>query len=125
LGKELFFYFDFAGCQVQLMKSVVIVFALAALFTGLKAAKEWHKASKIQVDLGYDYPGAPPTYRRMGREWKRTPESGEPEIQRLNEIVATWDAISESSQINKGAAQWTAVSVGASAISAIFSALFL
>jgi hypothetical protein len=104
------------------MKAATIVFAIAALMAGLKAAHEWYKASNVEIDLGYDYPCAPKPYRRMGMEIPRTPEPGVPELQRMNEIMATWEAVQESSRINKGAAKWTALSVGLSAMSSVFGA---
>jgi len=104
------------------MKPASIVFAIAALAAGLVAAYEWYRASNVQIDLGYDYPGASKTYRRMGLELRRTPEPGVPDLQRMNEIMATWEAVQESSRINKGAAKWTALAVGLSAISSILGA---
>ncbi len=104
------------------MKAASIIFAIAALMAGLKAAYQWYKASDVQIDLGYDYPGAPKTYRRMGLEVRRTPESGDPDLQRMNEIMATWEAVQESSKINKGAAKGTAFAVGLSAISSVLGA---
>jgi hypothetical protein len=108
-----------------MMKIVSIILAIASLGTGLIAAWTWYKASKVQIDLGYIYPGSPPgaTFKRMGMEFPRTCESGEPELQRLNEMSATWDAISEASQSNKVAAIWTAASVALGGFSAIASAL--
>jgi hypothetical protein len=40
----------------------------------------------------------------------------------MNEIMATWEAVQESSKINKGAAKWTAFAVGLSAISSVLGA---
>jgi hypothetical protein len=59
-----------------------ILLALAALGTGLLAAYKWYKASKVQIDLGYTYPGsqAGETYRRMGKELTRSPEPMEAEL---------------------------------------------
>jgi hypothetical protein len=98
-----------------MMKILTVALAVAALIAGLKAAYEWHKASGVVIDLGYIQPGLPPTYRRMGVDFLRTPESGEPEEQRMNEMAATWEAIQESSRINKSAAVWTAGAVALSA----------
>jgi hypothetical protein len=106
-------------------KTAVIVLALAAFVTGLFAAYKWYQASIVQIDLGYIYPGCPPgaTYRRGGMMLPRIAESGDPDMQRINEISATWAAVSEASRLNKVAAKWTAASVALSALSAIAGSL--
>ena len=48
---------------------------------------------------------------------------GDPDMARMNEIAATWEAISEASRLNKVAAQWTAASVGLSALATVLGAL--
>ncbi len=42
------------------MKGLNIVFALAALGTGLTAALKWYNASKVEIDLGYYIPARSP-----------------------------------------------------------------
>jgi hypothetical protein len=98
-----------------------ILLALAALGTGLLAAYKWYKASKVQIDLGYTYPGsqAGETYRRMGMELTRSPEPMEAELKQMNEISATWEAMNEAAKLNKVAAAWIAASVALGALSTI------
>jgi hypothetical protein len=105
--------------------SLSLDLASAALGTGLFAAYKWYRASGVTVDFGYSLPGDPPgqTYRRMGMEFPRAPESGVPEMQRMNEIAATLDALNEAAAINKVAAIWTAISVIASGCSALAGSL--
>ncbi len=58
-----------------------ILLALAALAAGLLAAYKWYKASTVEIDVGYTYPGSQPgeTYRRMGMELPaRSGTSGRP-----------------------------------------------
>jgi hypothetical protein len=74
---------------VNQMKLLSLVCAAGALGTGLIAAVVWYRASQIEIDLGYDYAGAPPTYKRGGIEFRRVPESGDPHLQQMNEIAAT------------------------------------
>ena len=76
-----------------MMRLASILLALVALATGLLAAYKWYKASTVEIDLGYKYPGSQrgETYRRMGMELPRFPESGETEQRRINETAATWD----------------------------------
>ncbi len=95
------------------MRLASILLALAALATGLLAAYKWYKASTVEIDLGYTYPGSQPgeTYRRMGMEFPRFPESGDHELSQINETAATWDAMKEAANLNKVAAVWTAASV--------------
>jgi hypothetical protein len=108
-----------------MMRLASILLALAALATGLLAAYKWYKASTVEIDLGYTYPGSQPgaTYRRMGMELPRFPESGDPELKQINETAATWDAMKEAAKLNKVAAVWTAASVALGALSAIVGAI--
>jgi hypothetical protein len=108
-----------------MMRLSSILLALAALGTGLLAAYKWYKASKVQIDLGYTYPGsqAGETYRRMGMELPRFPEPGDAELKQMNEISATWDAMNEAAKLNKVAAAWTAVYAALGALSAIVGAI--
>lgn len=56
-------------------------------------------------------------------EFPRTPEPVDPELQQMNAISATWDAVTEAAKLNKEAAAWTAVSVILSALSATAGAV--
>jgi hypothetical protein len=55
-------------------------------------------------------PGA--TYVRHGIEMPRAMEPVDSELKQMNEIDATWDAMSRASKMNTVAALWTAGSVG-------------
>ncbi len=92
-----------------MVKLLFVSLALAATGAGFVAAYQWYRASAVQIDLGYWYPGCPPdaTYRRGGIDLSRGHES----------------AISEASILNKVAAQWTAASVALSALATVVSAL--
>jgi len=43
-----------------MMRLASILLALAALGTALLAAYKWYKASTVEIDLGYTYPGSQP-----------------------------------------------------------------
>lgn len=101
------------------MKCLTLALVVIAMAVGLKAAWEWYKASAVEIDFGYPGPGLPPTYRRLGQDFPRMPESGDPEMQRMNEIAATWEATQQSSAINRRAALWTAASVILGAITTV------
>jgi hypothetical protein len=102
---------------------VVIILALAALITGLLGAWKWYRSSEVKLDLGHYYPGAPPTYSRMGIEFPRGVASGDPDLERMNEIAAIWEAMSEAGPLNKHAALWTAASVALGALCAVIGTL--
>lgn len=106
-------------------KLIGIVLAIGALVTGLVAAYKWYRASCVCIELGYILPGSNPgeTYRRYGIDIPRQAQSGDAEMQRINEIAATWAAINESSELNKSAALWTAFSVALSGVSAFVGSL--
>jgi hypothetical protein len=107
------------------MKCLNTLLALAASGTGGWAAYKWYNASKVGIDLGFTYPGMPPgeTYSRMGVDFPRTAESGDPAMQQMNETAATWDAMKKAAHLNKVAAAWTAFSVALGALSVIFGAV--
>jgi hypothetical protein len=102
---------DCGGASSQMKMATVLFLATTALVTGLIGAWKWYLSSKVEVDLGYDYPGAPPTYTRMGIKMPRGMEPVEPEQKWMNEIAATWEAMSQAGPLNKEAAAWTAASV--------------
>lgn len=106
------------------MKTVSIAFAAVALLTGLFAAWKWYQASRVEIDPGYIDPFASvqAASERFGMEMPRQMPSGDPDLQRINEIVATWDAMNKGAAMNKEAAAWTAVSVVASAIASFVGA---
>ncbi len=108
-----------------MMKFLSILLALGASVTGLVAAYKWYRASTVQIDLGYTFPGsqAQETFTRMGMECPRHPEPVDPELKQMNEMAATWDAMNEAAKLNKVAAAWTAGSVFLWALSAIVGAL--
>jgi hypothetical protein len=117
---------------MQLLVPIIeIALALAALATGLWAAWLWQSSSRVQVDLGYSTPGAPPTFKRLIFD----PQTGRPldvELPRFVEppggdaagqIAATWDAMARAAPLNARAARWTAASVAVAAIGTVLSAL--
>jgi hypothetical protein len=107
------------------MKTWSAILALLAALTGLCAAYKWYKASKIEIELGYIYPGTKDgeTFERNGLTLPRQPQSGDPELNRINEIAATWAAINQASKLNKEAALWTALSVALAGAASIVGAL--
>jgi hypothetical protein len=107
------------------MKGLSTLLALAASGAGGWAALKWYNASKVEIDLGYTYPGMPPgeTYSRMGVGFPRIPESGDPAMQQMNETAATWDAMKKAARLNKVAAGWTALSAALWVFSVIFGAV--
>jgi hypothetical protein len=64
--------------QLHCGPDVGSLLALAAFGTGLMAACKWYEASQVKIDHGYIYPGSQPgeTYRSMGVDIRRRPESG-------------------------------------------------
>ena len=85
------------------------------------AACKWYEASQVPIDPGYIYPGSQPgeTYRSMGVDIPRRPESGVSELKQIDDTLATWSAMNEAANLNKIAAKWTACSVALNALSAI------
>ena len=108
-----------------MMKFVSILFALAALVTGLLAAYKWYNASNVGIDFGYTYPGsrAGETYTRGGIKSSRFLEPTDDVQKQMNEMDATLDAMKEAAKLNKVAARWTAATVAFSALSAILGIL--
>ena len=104
--------------------AVVIIVAFAAFACGLVGAWKWYLSSKVQIDLGYDFPGASPTYTRMGITLPRGMEPVEPEQKWMNEISATWEAMNEAVPLNKAAALWTAASVALSALCTVIGTVW-
>ncbi len=87
------------------MKQASIVFAVAALFTGLWAAWKWHQSSKIHPKPNWQFEPVEPTLKHMG--WD----------------AATLTAFSEAGRLNAVAAKWTAASVCLGAISSMLSSV--
>jgi hypothetical protein len=105
------------------MKLSGIVLAMLALGTGLAASYKWYKASRVEIDLGYNPIGVQGgIVKRMGLEFPRSSEPLDPEGRQGNEIIATWEAMNEAAKLNKEAAIWTAGSVALGALSAIVGA---
>jgi hypothetical protein len=53
---------------------------------------------------------------------QRTPEPGDPDLQRMIETAAILDALREAAALNKAAARWTAGAVILSMVAAITGA---
>jgi hypothetical protein len=98
---------------VRVVKWVGVAFAIVALLTGLKAAWEWYKSSKITPDPGW---GLDPT-------GTLPMQPADPMQAQMDWIVATLAAMRKASSLNATAACWTAVSVVLAGISAIFGSL--
>jgi hypothetical protein len=109
----------------QSLREVGITLAVLGFLTGAYAALKWFQASRVNIDLGYTLPGspAPGTFRRMGVELQRFSEPVDGGLRQMNEMSATWEAMAQSSKLNRTAAIWTAVSVFLSTASAVFSSL--
>lgn len=86
------------------MKIASLIFAVAALGTGLMAARKWYGASKAQPYPNWRSEPVVPTLAQMG--W----------------TSATLEAFEKAGQLNARAALWTAASVVLSAISGIAGA---
>lgn len=102
-----------AGHRKTMIKCVELVLAMAGLITGLVAALKWREASTVKGDLGYLLPDpqAGRTYVRGGVRLARHPESGDPEVQRMNEMDDLVAQLQDAAYLNKAAAIWTAWSV--------------
>ena len=107
------------------MKLTSILLAVGALLTGLWAACKWYGASNVKVDLGYSIPGIndDETFERFGMTMRRGPESGDSELNRMNEIMAIWDASDKAAKLNRVAALWTAASVFLGSFSSVIGSL--
>jgi hypothetical protein len=107
-----------------------LALAVATLATGLRAAWLWLKSSRVPIDLGYQAPGLPPTFKRViGNERGRPVEIELPRFVEPpggsveSQVMATWDAMARSGPLNGAAAKWTAASVILSALTAVVGAL--
>jgi hypothetical protein len=94
------------------MKSASIACATIGLVTGLIAAWQWYKSSKVEIDPGWSLPGT------GGHT-----EPVIPELRDLDLHAGTITAFRDAANLNKIAALWTAVTVLAAAASSIFGAL--
>jgi hypothetical protein len=93
-----------------------IVLAVAALIVGLRAAHYWWRASKLEIDPGWNS-GSPEDTRPI-----------EPaDLQGLGSqsewVTATMATVVLSSDLNKNAAVWTAVAVVLAGVSSVVGAL--
>jgi hypothetical protein len=92
------------------MRCVSIVFAVFALVTGLKAAYHWYAASEVTIDPGWT---------------PADPEPTDEELKQLAWNVAIIRAATESANLNKVAARWTAAAVILGAVSSVAGSLNL
>jgi hypothetical protein len=90
----------------------IVIAALAALFTGLRAALLWKNASKVTPDPGWRTPETNPSENRPI-------EPGEPLQAHMDWIAALIEASNKSGDLNRKAAIWTAWAVGWSTASAL------
>jgi hypothetical protein len=81
------------------MKTVSLVFALAALATGLWAAWKWYRSSQVTPNPGWDFEPVIESHKRLG--WD----------------VAMPNAFSDAGKLNANAAGWTAASVALGTVS--------
>ena len=104
------------------MKYAPLIFAMAALLTGLIAAFHWWGASKVQVrDPNVPF-GTPEEQKREKENRKKFEQATG-----IRGEIAAWFIVIEvaykmSSDWNRKAALWTALSVLLSAISAVLGA---
>jgi len=87
------------------MKTVSLVFAFAALVTGLVAAWYWYLSSIVPVE---------PAWRV---------EPGDAEASQAGWIAAALKAMASAADLNKKAARWTAASAVCAAASSVCGAL--
>jgi hypothetical protein len=86
------------------MKYLALAFALAALLTGLKAAIDWYKSSRLVPEPGWPI------------------EPGDSILAHIGWISGILETGRKSSALNRTAAIWTAVSVLLSALSSVVGA---
>jgi hypothetical protein len=113
--------------------AIEVALALAALATGLWAARLWWRSSQVKLDLGYHLPGMPPgtvmrlfpdgTGRLVDQPLPTKMEPVDPFEKLSDQMMATWDLMNRVGPLNARAASWTATSVGLSAFLAIAGAL--
>lgn len=92
-----------------------ILFAVTGLVTGLRSAWFWLLASHVEAD---------PIWKGRGPEdgWSWG-ETGEAEAVQDRLIFAMIEAQTKSSELNKVAAMWTAVTIVMGSVSAMLAAL--
>jgi len=78
-----------------------VVFAVATLLAGLKAARQWHQASKILADPKWPLD---PTGTLLFRPV-------DPIIAQMGDICALNEAVEDSGALNASAAHWTKIAV--------------
>jgi hypothetical protein len=87
------------------MRALAIIFAAAALGSGLTAARYWYRSSIVQTQLDSDF--EPVVEELRNRAW----------------FAAVMKASMESARLNQFAARWTAAAVFLGAASSIFGSL--
>lgn len=100
---------------MKLLNIVSILFAVAGLVTGLRSAWFWLQASRVEPDPAWT--GRAP---EDGWSWD---ERREVDAVQDRLIFAMIDAHSKSAELNKVAAQWTAVTIVLGSLSAMLAAL--
>jgi hypothetical protein len=92
-----------------------ILFAVSGMVTGLRSAWFWMKASHVEPD---------PVWKGRAPEDAWTwGETGETEAVQDRLIFAMIDANTKSSELNKVAAKWTAITIVLGSLSAMLAAL--
>jgi hypothetical protein len=89
-------------------KCIGVGLAVCSLAFGLIAARYWYRSSVVKVDPGWT---------------AQNPQPVDPQRIQMDWNSATLEAIQKSSNLNKMAALWTAVSVGLGGLSSIIGSL--
>ena len=90
------------------MKCVSVIFAILALAIGLKAAFTWYQASRVEIDPGWT---------------SAHPEPVDEILKQMAWNSAIIGAARKSSELNRVAAFWTAVSIVFGGISNVAGSL--
>lgn len=97
---------------------LAVILSVLAFGTGLVAAYYWYRSSQIQPDPGWRVGPPSPELTDL-----RPIEPLDLEAKNSGRVLAAVQAFSESAELNKRAAIWTAVSVAFAAISSICGSL--
>lgn len=100
---------------MKLLNVFSILLAIAGMATGLRSAWFWLEASRVEPDPVWQ--GRRP---EDGWTWG---ESGETEAVQDRLIFAMIEAQTKSAELNKEAAQWTAITIVLGSLSAMLAAL--
>jgi hypothetical protein len=89
-------------------KCIGVGLAVCSMVFGLIAARYWYRSSVVKVDPGWT---------------AKNPQPVDPQLIQMDWNSATLKAIQKSSDLNKVAALWTAISVGLGGLSGIIGSV--